>query len=1560
MRNRVFIKERRQIRVFISSSFENMDEERNYLRDVVVHRIQEKARKRAVAVTALDLRWGIPEGTDLGKTIEICMNEIDNSFPFFIGIVGGSYGSQPDKKEVFDSNKVLQEQYSALCKYFEMKMSITEMEMRYGVLDCDEEERRKINALFLTKKEDIETIRKDSRLNGLNCAIKACGENFEESKITHDGKNHIWSSDYSSIEEFGKIIELVFDDILDRLFPEDKELDSYQQQLFMQEAVLAELSRFYIPDSKIIDAINNFITDSSKQKLLITGERGCGKSSLLAYWISRYSTEYQKDGVDIIYHFVGSGESENNTKKIEDHILRALSDLGVETEEKEKDGNTKKKSLVSLLRKDCLRDQGRIVIIVDAVDQLQASQGFSLLRQKELPRDTNLILSTVIKDETESVIRKSMPDEIITLAGLTKELQRRNVIDSYLKDFHGRNLGEKNIEKVIRWPQSQNPLALMTLLNELLVAGKYDKMDVLVDNYIRCQSIDSLFDLILVRMKNCPDYSWIDIALGAIALSRYGLSEDELLRIIPSHILYWSSFYCFFQRHFFVRNGLITFAHQYFRKAVERTCISDKEVQKQIHTLLIHLFEKGHTARDQEELLYHYFALGDFQSLFSLASDPCVFRNMWQIDGNSFICYWERLISEGYSPSALLINNEQYQEIWNDLNERNNGFHMYCGDLESLLSKLHQYELSVKIFQIHDEYISKDGEDGSIHRKRYTIIANVYSEIGELEKAIQLYKQSFWEMSGCLDERRHLFKVGFDENNPRTDGYNIELYIAISSCYRRLGQYDNAQKYLDLAKRCMYLPVEHDKEQDGYASYMLDKEQDEYASYMLEYLRLMADNGYYPDRHFSTKMARTETWAELYSFTRQYPKSISYWHKYIKGLKGYFSSITGVNAAVAYQQIAGSLINLGKYRHAEHFINVSFNCVANREKNEYLEAKNNLQLGLILYIKREYASSLDYYLNALDTLERMELWPEWLEACQDTANIATWNKKTQFGLDLLNKALDIVERKHCCTDFQKAQLLWTLSGLEFNVRDYHNSFEHAHSAFINIAGKRGPHDTQVLKIIKRLDDSLIAEPSLFNDLNSTYSGSFTIWDKYVLLSQNRTLSQELKAQLCCCGYISDSTSWRIANDLLNNCEEQTIIDILESENEDAFYDNILCQIEKTYDSEFLQRVFMTIILSRRGIEEQWLISNLRRFPQEMWDSLKRQYNALFGIHNGKLCLTPVILEPIIISHYFKYKGRGSEIDIMMRFAEELAPQYKCSLFSKMEEKRYIRELQQDSDNLKQLISQIDDTSAQQKVALFPVEVINIVSKYYSSRDDIFMILGLCSYEAALPIKGLEDELTQNIAQLLQQCVNFKELPAPVRGSVSLVLGLKAYNDKDYTSALSSMYNYYSLSYKNDSLDNKLRWYQVIEDCFINIDSFEWDSIVPVKLVEEWQWEAYKYKYLKKDILTYFSVSNISENKKDNMITIVLNEKTKRTFQDNTPNRFRFLRQAIETRIVFRDAVQVSVYLRRAVWYDLKDNCEVLNIYAIKNSKGILKDFNTYIKAVFKYIGYSMTDTEGYD
>ena len=93
--------ENRQIRIFISSTFRDMHDERDYLMKRTFPRLSRIAAKRDVTVTEVDLRWGITEEESRsGKVVDICFREIDNSIPFFIGIIGNRYGWIPEVKEL--------------------------------------------------------------------------------------------------------------------------------------------------------------------------------------------------------------------------------------------------------------------------------------------------------------------------------------------------------------------------------------------------------------------------------------------------------------------------------------------------------------------------------------------------------------------------------------------------------------------------------------------------------------------------------------------------------------------------------------------------------------------------------------------------------------------------------------------------------------------------------------------------------------------------------------------------------------------------------------------------------------------------------------------------------------------------------------------------------------------------------------------------------------------------------------------------------------------------------------------------------------------------------------------------------------------------------------------------------------------------------------------------------------------------------------------------------------------------------------------------------------------
>ena len=88
--------QRCEIRVFVSSTFVDMQWERDYLMKVAFTRICKLARERGVEFTEVDLRWGVTrEQAEQGRVIEICLNEIERCRPYFIGLLGHRYGWAP-------------------------------------------------------------------------------------------------------------------------------------------------------------------------------------------------------------------------------------------------------------------------------------------------------------------------------------------------------------------------------------------------------------------------------------------------------------------------------------------------------------------------------------------------------------------------------------------------------------------------------------------------------------------------------------------------------------------------------------------------------------------------------------------------------------------------------------------------------------------------------------------------------------------------------------------------------------------------------------------------------------------------------------------------------------------------------------------------------------------------------------------------------------------------------------------------------------------------------------------------------------------------------------------------------------------------------------------------------------------------------------------------------------------------------------------------------------------------------------------------------------------------
>ena len=253
------------IRVFLSSTFADMENERTYFNEVLVPRLNRLCADRGVSFFSIDLRWGITEEQQMdGQVLPICLSEIDRCRPYFIGILGNRYGSLMESvpPAITESIPWLKGREGT---------SITELEMLYAVLDY-EQETPATYASFYFRDPDLTEAwygpsEEDPHIGALKQRIAG------NETVTH--------ASYRTVEEFG---DLVMRDILswcDKAFPVPEKISEVRREWYD-----SELMRHYVPIRESHSFLDAYVKESRRSLLLHgTGERG--KTSLLTAWQPR-------------------------------------------------------------------------------------------------------------------------------------------------------------------------------------------------------------------------------------------------------------------------------------------------------------------------------------------------------------------------------------------------------------------------------------------------------------------------------------------------------------------------------------------------------------------------------------------------------------------------------------------------------------------------------------------------------------------------------------------------------------------------------------------------------------------------------------------------------------------------------------------------------------------------------------------------------------------------------------------------------------------------------------------------------------------------------------------------------------------------------------------------------------------------------------------------------------------------------------------------------------------------------------------------------------------------
>ena len=293
----------RQLRLFISSTFVDMDAERNALTRIFPQ-ISELCRQRGVEFVPLDLRWGITEEeAKEGRVIETCLREIDDSRPFFIGIIGNRYGWVPQKKDLGKFAQDLLQKYPWLNQALDLHMSITEMEMQHAVLMRKADSG--MNAAFYLRSDDVNVNPEFKEVAGSEGERK-----LNKLKQAVRNQKQFAAHDYNTVDQLASMVLRDVTAFLDREFPK-LDVESYDEVAEKQERLLKSRSRSLIPLVRYQKQITQWIENKEKNDLLVTGKVGIGKSYLMADIVRQLRNRGEK----LVY--VDMSEEENLVRAIE-------------------------------------------------------------------------------------------------------------------------------------------------------------------------------------------------------------------------------------------------------------------------------------------------------------------------------------------------------------------------------------------------------------------------------------------------------------------------------------------------------------------------------------------------------------------------------------------------------------------------------------------------------------------------------------------------------------------------------------------------------------------------------------------------------------------------------------------------------------------------------------------------------------------------------------------------------------------------------------------------------------------------------------------------------------------------------------------------------------------------------------------------------------------------------------------------------------------------------------------------------------------------------------------
>ena len=696
------------IRVFISSTFRDMHAERDHLVKVVFPRLRERLERYRVELIDIDLRWGITEAqANDGRVLELCLQQIDECRPYFVGLLGQRYGWVPTE---------LAE--SAVRAYGwvgnEKQKSITELEIQHGVLNNPDMSAR---AFFFFRDEqalqDVPEEQRDSifretdpvyaeklsllkeRIVASGCPVTAYSARWEPS-LRDSGMQT--RGRLTGLEGFGEAVgERLFSAIctehgFDDAPPNNETEDDSRTESDYHERFIHSRLKTYVYRETIHNDLLQYVHGTNPSPLLLSGPSGAGKSASLAHLIRSLGSHEKR--IVVLSHFVGASPHSMNlrfTLRRLCALLKAQCELEGELPD---DTNELVGLFLSLLKR--VEKATKLVLIIDGLDQFEEMdqpQELYWLPEIVSPNVRLIVSCNEVSPAAKRVIRAATERRFnqLFLTGLD-DSERIEIIQQ-VPSISAKTLDEEQVGMLMRNPATRNPLFLSIALEELKGFGSFEHLNQRIALFPNPdtgaidgeETVEQIFQQVLGRLETDFNTELAGTALCLLACSRRGLSEAELGTLTRDMQQGDLLFPLLRQlRPYLTRRGnVLNYYYPSLREAVHKRYLKENKEKKQWHRKLADFFGATHSLgeissrsselRVLEELPWQLWKAESWSDLYKLLSDLDFVGGLIGASVNEVYHYW----SETEKKARFRLVNA-YRFVIDNPAEREIG-KRYCG-----------------------------------------------------------------------------------------------------------------------------------------------------------------------------------------------------------------------------------------------------------------------------------------------------------------------------------------------------------------------------------------------------------------------------------------------------------------------------------------------------------------------------------------------------------------------------------------------------------------------------------------------------------------------------------------------------------------------------------------------------------------------------------------------------------------------------------------------------------------------------------------------------------------